>query len=179
MINTAVFGGGCFWCIEAAFLRLRGVVEVMPGYTGGTKTDPTYEEVHRGDSGHVEVIKISYDPSGISYADLLSVFFTLHDPTTLNRQGHDVGEQYASVIFYTSDEQQREAQYTINQLGRDNVFTNPIVTQLKPLETFFPAEKEHRQYYDKNPKQAYCTAVIDPKIVKLRQKFSHLLKDEA
>lgn len=176
MSLSAVFGGGCFWCIEAAFSRLRGVEKVTSGYAGGEKPNPTYEEVSRGNTGHVEVVKVDYDPQAISYADLLGVFFAMHDPTSLNRQGNDVGEEYASTIFTTTDEEQREAQYTINQLARDAVFPKPIVTQIRPLTAFYPADATHQRYYDRNREAPYCTVVIDPKIIKLRQTFAHLLK---
>ncbi|MCR4312298.1 MAG: peptide-methionine (S)-S-oxide reductase MsrA [Candidatus Uhrbacteria bacterium] len=179
MFSSIVFGGGCFWCVEAAMLRLRGVDKVTSGYTGGKTPNPTYDDVSSGDSGHVEVVKVDFDPTVITFYDLLNVFFGMHDPTTRNRQGNDVGEQYASVIFVTSDEQRVEAEDFIAELTREGTFVKPIVTEVKTLEAFYPAENYHQRYYDNNREQGYCSVIIDPKIVKLRQKFAHLLKKDA
>ncbi len=177
-LNTAVFGGGCFWCTEAIFQRLRGVESVVSGYAGGSVANPTYEQVSMGNTGHAESIQIEFDPAVVQYADLLNVFFATHNPTTLNRQGADVGEQYRSAIFYTTNAQRDEAQKFIQQLEQDQVFDDPIVTVVAPLEKFWPAENYHQRYYEQNQNKPYCQVVISPKIAKLRQKFSALLKDE-
>lgn len=168
--ETVVFGGGCFWCTEAVFEMLKGVLLVMPGYAGGTTKDPTYERVCGGDTGHAEVIKIKYDPDLIAYEDLLTVFFASHDPTTLNRQGADVGSQYRSVIFYTTPEQKQKAEKFINDLGEG------IVTEVKPLDQFYEAESYHRQYYTKNKSAPYCQVIINPKLEKIKERFNILLK---
>lgn len=178
--DSVVLGGGCFWCTEAVFKELRGVVSVMPGYAGG-KTDstgspqavPTYEEVCSGNTGHAEVTKIEYDPTKIAFKDLLTVFFATHDPTTLNRQGNDVGTQYRSIILYTTAEQQKEAQEFINELNQEGP---KIVTELKPLVKFYEAEDYHKDFYANNSDQPYCQAVISPKLEKLHKKFYQLLK---
>lgn len=175
-LETIVFGGGCFWCVEAVFQNLKGVVSVFSGYAGGTMDHPSYEEVSSGVGGHAEVINIAFDPAIISFTDLLSVFFSTHDPTTLNRQGADRGEQYRSVIFYTTEEQKREAEAYIEKLTREHIFSKPIVTELKPLNTFFKAEEYHQRYYEKNPDKPYCNVVINPKLKKLREQYAHLLK---
>ncbi len=177
-LQTAVFGGGCFWCTEAIFLRLRGIESVQSGYTGGKTSNPTYEQVSMGNTGHAEAIQIEFDPSVIQYADLLNVFFATHDPTTLNRQGADVGEQYRSVVFYTTPTQRDEANKFIEQLEQDETFTDPIVTEVTPLDKFWPAESYHQRYYDENPNKPYCQVVINPKLAKLRQKFAPLLKED-
>lgn len=174
--QMAVFGGGCFWCTEAVFENLRGVRTVMPGYAGGRVANPTYEQVCSGTTGHAEVIRIEYDPDAISYRDLLEVFFAIHDPTTPNRQGRDVGEQYRSVIFYTTDEQRREALAFITKLAADGTFARPVVTQVLPLPAFYEAEDYHRQYHRKNPNSGYCQVVINPKLYKFKQKFTALLE---
>ncbi len=174
--QTAVFGGGCFWCTEAIFASLKGVSSVMPGYAGGTTDHPTYEAVCSGATGHAEVIQITFDPAQISFRDLLEVFFALHDPTTPNRQGHDVGEQYRSIILYADDEQQRVAQTVIQELTGSNVFDRPIVTQVVPLTNFYEAENYHQNYYANNSDKPYCEVVISPKLAKLREKFSARLK---
>ncbi|MBX4186671.1 MAG: peptide-methionine (S)-S-oxide reductase MsrA [Candidatus Doudnabacteria bacterium] len=174
--ETAVFGGGCFWCTEAIFTRLRGVDSVESGYAGGTVDNPTYEQVSNGDTGHAEAIKIEFDPNVIKYPDLLNVFMATHDPTTLNRQGDDLGTQYRSAIFYTGNQQRDEALKFIQQLEAEGVYDDPIVTEIKPLEKFWPAESYHRRYYDQNQNKPYCQLVISPKIAKLRAKFAPLLK---
>lgn len=172
-INTAVFGGGCFWCTEAVFAELKGIISVMPGYAGGTKPNPTYEEVSSGKTGHAEVTKIIYNPEQITYNDLLTVFFATHDPTTLNRQGNDVGTQYRSIILYTTDEQKSEAEKFIEKLNESG---QKVVTEVKPLEQFYEAENYHRHYYEKNSSAPYCQLVISPKLDKLKEKFNELLK---
>ncbi len=177
-METAVFGGGCFWCTEAVYQRLRGVERVESGYAGGLTDRPTYEDVSGGETGHAEVIRISFDPAQVSYETLLDVFFSFHDPTTLNRQGHDVGPQYRSAIYYTSPAQADQAAAYIRKLAADGVFSQAIVTEVRPLEKFFSAEDYHQNFYNNNRNYPYCTAVIDPKIAKLRQKFSRLLRDE-
>ena len=176
-LETAVFGGGCFWCTEAIFQRLRGVESVESGYTGGRLPNPTYEQVSLGNTGHAEAIKIEFDPSIIKYTDLLNVFFATHDPTTLNRQGADVGEQYRSAVFYTSSEQKKEARDFIQKLAYEEIYTDPIVTEISQLDKFYPAESYHQRYYDQNQNKTYCQVVINPKVAKLRQKFAALLKE--
>lgn len=176
--KTAVFGGGCFWCFEAAFSRLIGVNSVQSGYAGGTTENPTYEQVCSGSTGHAEVVEVEYYPKVISYGDLLDVFFTVHDPTQLNRQGNDVGTQYRSVVFYVDEEQKEETLKRIKELEEENVFDGDIVTEVRPLEKFFRAENYHNDYYDKNTTQPYCQAVISPKLGKLRSKFSKFLKED-
>ena len=175
--QIAVFGGGCFWCTEAIYRELRGVLNVMPGYTGGTTPNPTYEQVCTGRSGHAEVIQIEFDPDQISYKKLLTVFFGTHDPTTLNRQGNDTGTQYRSIILTTTPEQKQEAQAFIQEAQK--ALSDSIVTEIKMLEKFYPAEENHQNYYARNVLQPYCQFVISPKLSKLREKFSQLLKEEA
>lgn len=173
--ELATLAGGCFWCLEAVFERLQGVARVVPGYAGGHVANPSYELVCSGTSGHAEVVQITFDPAVMPFRDLLDVFFTIHDPTTPNRQGDDVGTQYRSAVFYHSDEQRRIAQATIRELEASGVWTG-IVTQVAPLEAFYPAEQYHQQYYRRNPNQTYCRIVIDPKVAKLREAFAHRLK---
>lgn len=173
---TAIFANGCFWCTEAVFSSLRGVKSVVPGYTGGTVVDPTYEMVHTGRTGHVEAIKIEYDPASISYDDLLNVFFNTHDPTTLNQQGNDVGTEYRSAIFYMDDEQQGKAEALIKELTTSKAHDNPIVTEVRPLEIFYPAETYHREYYAHHNDEPYCQIVIAPKLEKLQKRFAELVK---
>jgi peptide-methionine (S)-S-oxide reductase len=174
--KVAVFGGGCFWCTEAVFDELRGVKSVMSGYAGGSTKNPTYEEVCGGDTGHAEVIKIDFDPVEIAFKDLLTVFFATHDPTTLNRQGNDVGTQYRSAIFYADEEQKREAEAFIKELNDSKAFGKPVVTTLEPLGEFYEAEDYHQKYYANNPYQPYCQYMIPPKLNKLHKQFSALLK---
>ena len=175
-IEIAIFGGGCFWCAEAVFSRLKGVRAVTPGYAGGEVKNPTYEQVSGGASGHAEAVKIDYDQSIVNFSDLLAVFFSSHDPTALNRQGNDAGEQYRSVIFCQNAAQADAAARFIKKLTDDAVFPRPIVTQLKPTANFYPAEDYHRRYYENNPKKTYCQVVISPKIKKLKEQFAYLLK---
>jgi peptide-methionine (S)-S-oxide reductase len=177
--ESAVFGSGCFWCSEAVFSELVGVKSVEPGYAGGNVANPTYEQVCTDTTGHAEVARVTYDPSAISYRELLEVLFSTHDPTTLNRQGADVGTQYRSVIFYDSDSQKREAEGMIRELEADKVFRNQIVTEVEALKAFYPAEEYHRNYYLRNPSQPYCQAVIAPKLSKFRAHWKSKLKSAA
>ena len=174
--EAAVFGGGCFWCTEAVFKMLDGVESVMPGYAGGHKENPTYHEVSTGTTGHAEVVQIQYDPSKVSFRDLLTVFFATHDPTTLNRQGNDVGEQYRSTVLYTSDEQKNEVQQFINELNQASNEGGDIVTTIEPLTTFYPAEDYHHNYYAQNKTAPYCQVIINPKLEKVQKKFAAMLK---
>jgi peptide-methionine (S)-S-oxide reductase len=174
--EIAVFGGGCFWCTEAVFGQLRGVVSVMPGYAGGTIANPTYEQVCTGQTGHAEVTRVEYNPTQITYQDLLVVFFATHDPTSLNRQGADVGTEYRSVIFYTTDDQKRDAEAMIDQLNNSDPVGKRIVTEVVPLKAFYEAEDYHQEYYRNNSLAPYCQIVIDPKLRKLHKQFSALLK---
>ena len=174
--ETATLAGGCFWCLEAVFLDLRGVESVASGYAGGHKAHPTYEQVCTGTTGHAEVVQIVFDPDEISYQDLLDVFFSIHDPTTLNRQGGDVGTQYRSAILYHSEEQRATAQKKLAELEGEGVWDDAIVTQLEPLTEFYPAEEYHKDYFRRNPNQSYCRVVIAPKVAKARSKFLAKLK---
>jgi len=176
--QSAVFGGGCFWCTEVVFERLKGVVSVLPGYAGGRRPNPSYEQVCTGATGHAEVVKVEFDPEQISFRDLLTAFFATHDPTTLNRQGNDVGTQYRSVILYADEEQKREVEAFLRELQASGQFQQPIVTELKPLEAFYEAEPYHQQYYQRNPSAPYCQFVITPKMGKFRKHLSSLLKPE-
>jgi peptide-methionine (S)-S-oxide reductase len=176
-MQTAVFGGGCFWCTEAVFQMLRGVEKVESGYAGGTKENPSYEAVSSGTTGHAEVIRVTYDPAQISYEDLLTVFFGSHDPTTPNRQGNDVGEQYRSIILYTDDMQKEAAENLIKKLQADITDHTRIVTQVVPLGTFFKAEDYHQNYYNQNKSAPYCEIIIESKIKKVRDRFAKLLKE--
>lgn len=175
--EVAILGGGCFWCTEAVFKMLKGVLSVTPGYAGGSTDDPTYMRVSKGDTGHAEAIKIEYDPDLISFETLLTVFFATHDPTTLNRQGNDVGTEYRSIILYTSPEQKRVAEKFITELNASIAEGKPIVTEVKPLGKFYEAEQYHRDYYAKNQDQPYCQIVINPKLEKVKAKFAKLLRD--
>jgi len=174
--QTAVFGGGCFWCVEAVFNRLTGVTAAVSGYMGGHVDNPSYRQVCNGDTGHAEVVQVTFDPSQIGYRDLLEVFFAVHDPTTVNRQGNDVGEQYRSVIFYTSDEQAQEAEETIAGLNAAKAFPEPIVTGVEPVAKFYAAEDYHQLYYDNNATQPYCQSVIAPKLKKFEKKFGEKMR---
>lgn len=175
--QTAVFGGGCFWCTEAVFKMMKGVSKVVPGYAGGTVLNPTYEQVCGGGTGHAEVVRVEYDPSLVKYEDLLTVFMGSHDPTTLNRQGADVGTQYRSVVFYTTDEQKEIAEKFIKEANVSNSAGAPIVTEVQPLENFSEAEDYHKDYYSNHSNQGYCIAVINPKLEKVQQKYADLLQD--
>lgn len=174
-MQQAVFGGGCFWCVEAVFLQLLGVEKVVSGYAGGLTVNPTYEQICEGDTQHAEVIQIHFDESQISFSQLLDVFFATHDPTTLNRQGNDVGTQYRSVIYYQNELQQQEAQQCIDELKAEGL---NIVTELSPMPSFYPAEDYHQNFFARNPNQGYCNFSIPPKLMKLRSKFQDLLKSE-
>ena len=174
--ETAILGGGCFWCVEAAIKQLQGVESVRSGYMGGRVDNPTYQQVCSGKTGHVEVAEIVFDPAIINYSDLLHVFFTLHDPTTLNRQGNDVGEQYRSVIFYLNEQQKNTANDVIAELTRDKVFRDPIVTAVEPASTFYVAEDYHQDYFANNSMQPYCMFVVSPKVQKIREKYAQRLK---
>ena len=175
-MELATLAGGCFWCLEAVFEQLRGVSKVQSGYAGGHVPNPSYQAVCTGTTGHAEVVQVAFDPAVISYRDLLGVFFTLHDPTTLNAQGGDVGTQYRSAIFYHDDEQRRTAEEVVRELEAEHVFDDPIVTEIMPLTAFYQAEEYHREYYRRNPNQPYCRAVIAPKVAKLRSKYLEKLK---
>jgi peptide-methionine (S)-S-oxide reductase len=175
-LQIATFGSGCFWCTEAIFERLNGVVKVESGYSGGKVENPTYEEVCTGTTGHAEVTQITYDPSIISFDELLEVFWKTHDPTTLNRQGNDVGTQYRSVIFYHNEEQKELAEKYKAELDKSGVWDNPIVTEISPFTNFYSAEKYHQDYYNNNPNQGYCTFVITPKVEKFEKVFKDKLK---
>jgi peptide-methionine (S)-S-oxide reductase len=174
--EVATLAGGCFWCLEAAFAELKGVERVESGYTGGRTPNPSYEQVCSGTTGHAEVVQITFDPEVVSFRDLLHVFFTIHDPTTLNRQGADAGTQYRSAIFYHSPEQRAAAEEVMAELAAEEVWDAPIVTELVPLERFYPAEEYHRDYYRRNPNQGYCRAVIAPKVAKVRKLYLDKLK---
>ena len=176
--ETAIFGGGCFWCTEAVFKMLRGVSSVLPGYTGGKTQNPTYEEVSSGTTGHVECVQVEFDPKKISYKDLLTVFFVSHDPSSLNKQGNDVGTQYRSVIFYTTPEQKKVAESFIKELNDSSQLGKRIVTALEPLEVFYVAENYHRDYYAQNQSAPYCQIIINPKLDKIQGQFAHLLAEK-
>jgi peptide-methionine (S)-S-oxide reductase len=172
--DSIVLGGGCFWCLDAAYRRLKGVHNVVSGYAGGTVPNPSYEAVTTGTTGHAEVVKVEFDPQIISLGDVLDVFWAIHDPTTLNRQGNDVGREYRSMILYATEEQQHAAETSRN--ATQKLWPNPIVTEIKPLEHFYPAEENHQDYFAKNPTQGYCQVVINPKLEKLTEKYQSLLK---
>ena len=169
--EVATLGGGCFWCLDAVYRELRGVEKVESGYAGGTKPNPSYREVCTGQTGHAEVVQITFDPTEITYRELLEVFFTIHDPTTKDRQGGDVGTQYRSTILTSSDEQARTAREVIEEITAEKVWDDPIVTKIEPLTTFYAAEKYHQDYFANNTEQPYCRIVIEPKVVKFRKKF--------
>ncbi len=175
-METIVFGGGCFWCTEAVFEMLKGVVSVEPGYAGGTTPNPTYESICTGKTGHAEVIKIVYDPAVIRLEDLFTVFFATHDPSTLNRQGSDVGTQYRSAVFYTTPEQKAAAEKFIAEIDASASEGGKVVTEVSPLDIFYPAEEYHKNYFARNPERAYCQIVVNPKVEKVQAKFSELLK---
>lgn len=175
--KKAVFGGGCFWCVEAVFQQIEGVEAAINGYAGGRKEDPAYDEVCSGTTGHAEVVQVSYDPEKVSFEELLEIFFKTHDPTTMNRQGADVGTQYRSVIFYYDDKQKQEADKWIDIINKSDIYDNDVVTEVSPLEKFYPAEEVHQNYYQNNPNQPYCSVVIGPKINKLEKLFKEKLKN--
>jgi peptide-methionine (S)-S-oxide reductase len=174
--EIATLGGGCFWCLEAIYDQLKGIEEVVSGYSGGHIDNPTYEQVCGGMTGHAEVMRIKYDTSIISFKEILGVFFAFHDPTTLNRQGADVGTQYRSVVFYHTDEQKTTTEQTIAKLEAERLWPNPIVTEITPLDIFYPAEDYHQGYFARNPHQGYCSVVIAPKVAKFRKQYLEKLK---
>lgn len=174
MPEITTLGGGCFWCLEAVFDQMKGVTSVESGYMGGRRPNPTYEQVCAGVTGHIEVVQVTFNPDEISFRDLLEVFFAIHDPTTKDRQGNDVGEQYKSVIFYHSDAQRATAEEVIREIAGD--YSQPIVTELRPAETFWKAEDYHQEYFSNNPRQPYCMFVVAPKVEKFRKKFTEMQK---
>jgi peptide-methionine (S)-S-oxide reductase len=174
--EIATLGGGCFWCLEAVYERMQGVLSVESGYMGGRTPNPTYHDVCSGATGHAEVVKVTFDPAVTSYREILKVFFTIHDPTTHNRQGNDVGTQYRSVVFYGSDEQKRSAAEIIQEINTAGIWDDPIVTEIAPASTFYRAEDYHQEYFRNNSRQPYCTIVVAPKVHKFREKFADKLK---
>lgn len=174
--ETATLAAGCFWCVEAVFDDLKGVTDVVSGYSGGHTENPTYQEVCSETTGHAEVVNVVFDPEEISYADILRVFFAVHDPTTLNRQGNDIGTSYRSAIFYHSDEQKKTAEEIIKEVSDAEIYDNPIVTEVKAFDKFYPAEGYHQEYFANNPNQPYCAAVVAPKVAKFRKQFVSRLK---
>lgn len=175
-LETATLAAGCFWCVEAIFDDLVGVHDVVSGYSGGHKDNPTYQEVCSETTGHAEVVQIKFDPSQLSFADLLRVYFTVHDPTTLNRQGNDIGSSYRSAIFYHSPEQEQAAREVKEEISDARIYDDPIVTEITAFDKFWPAENYHQEYFANNPNQPYCAAVVAPKVAKFRQKFADRLK---
>ena len=177
-LETATLGGGCFWCTEAVYDSVQGVEEVVSGYTGGETENPTYQEVCTGATGHAEVVKVRFDPDEISFKEILQIFFATHDPTTLNRQGNDVGTQYRSAIFYHSDEQRQVADELLDEIGREGIYDDPVVTELSEAGKFFRAEDYHQDYFANNPNQPYCAAVVGPKVAKFKKVFVDKLKKQ-
>ena len=175
-LETATLAAGCFWCVEAVFDDLKGVEDVVSGYSGGHKDNPTYQEVCSETTGHAEVVQIRFDPEELSFADLLRVFFTVHDPTQLNRQGNDIGSSYRSAVFYHSDEQKQTAEQIIAEINAEGIYDKPIITEVTAFDKFWPAEDYHQEYFANNPSQPYCAAVVAPKVAKFRQKFVSRLK---
>jgi peptide-methionine (S)-S-oxide reductase len=175
-LETATLAGGCFWCLEAVYDQLKGVVDVVSGYSNGNVANPTYEAVCSGRTGYAEVVQIQYDPNIVSFRDLLNVFFTIHDPTTLNRQGADVGTQYRSAIFYHTPEQKAIAEQTVAELTQQGIFNNKIVTEIAPVENYYAAEDYHQEYFANNPNQGYCQFVVQPKVAKFRKQYFEQLK---
>ncbi|WP_455368856.1 peptide-methionine (S)-S-oxide reductase MsrA [[Eubacterium] cellulosolvens] len=175
-LELATLGGGCFWCLEAIYNELKGIIKVESGYSGGTVPNPTYEQVCTGITGHAEVIQITYNPNIITFKEILRIFFTMHDPTTLNRQGNDKGTQYRSIILYHNQNQKQTSEQVINEITQEKIWTNPIVTQSEPYQKFYKAENYHQEYYKNNPEQSYCRIIIEPKISKLRKKYFDKLK---
>lgn len=176
MAETATIGGGCFWCLEALFKRVQGITEVVSGYAGGDYPNPRYEDLHTKDTGHAEVVKLTYDPDMIEYREILEIFFSIHDPTTPNRQGNDIGPEYRSIILYNDETQKTIAEEVIRTFAA-NHWNDPIVTEIKQLDAFYPAEDYHQNYFDLNPSQAYCQVIINPKLMKFKQDFANRLKD--
>lgn len=176
--EVATLGGGCFWCLEAVYDEVKGVTDVVSGYAGGAMRNPTYEQVCGGRTGHAEVVQVTFDPAVINYREILEIFFTIHDPTTLNRQGADVGTQYRSAIFYHNDDQKMVAESLIEELNAQKIWDSPIVTQVAPLDNFYMAEDYHQEYFARNPYQPYCMAVVAPKVSKFRKHFLEMLKKQ-
>ena len=176
--EKATLGGGCFWCLEAVYEQLSGVTQVVSGYAGGSLPNPSYEQVSAGGTGHAEVVQITFDPGAVTYRELLEVFFTIHDPTTLNRQGADVGTQYRSAVFYHSQSQKATAEAVMQSIQEAGIWANPIVTEVRPLEAFYPAEAYHQEYFRRNPGQAYCRVVIAPKVAKFRKRYMEKLRPQ-
>jgi len=174
--EVATLADGCFWCIEAIFLEVNGIDKVISGYTGGTTVNPTYQEVSTNNTGHAEAVQVTFDPTRISYREILEIFFSIHDPTTLNQQGADRGTQYRSAIFFHNEQQRAIAEKLVDDLNKDRLWKNPIVTQIVPLDTFYPAEDYHREYFSRHPEQAYCQVVISPKVNKFRKQWAERLK---
>ena len=174
--EVATIAGGCFWCLEAVFREIAGVGNVVSGYTGGTTTNPTYEQVCSGKTGHAEAVQVSFNPSKMSYREILEIFFSVHDPTTLNRQGADVGKQYRSAIFYHNEQQKAIAEELIGELNKAHLWKKPVIAQIVPLDEFYPAEDYHREYFSRHPEQAYCQVVIAPKVSKFRNQWTKRLK---
>ena len=174
--QIATLAGGCFWCLEAVYLEVNGVSKVESGYTGGHQANPNYKEVTRGTTGHAEAVRIEFDPAVVSYEDLLNIFFTIHDPTTLNRQGNDVGTQYRSAIYYHDDEQKSTAEQVKQAIDASGIWGNPMVTELEAAEAYYVAEDYHQNYYANNPNQGYCRVVVAPKVAKFRSKYAHLMR---
>jgi peptide-methionine (S)-S-oxide reductase len=177
--EVITLGGGCFWCLEAVFDELRGVTDVVSGYAGGKRAQPTYEQVCSGATGHAEVVQVTFDPEQLSFRELLEVFFTIHDPTTLNRQGADVGTQYRSVIFYHTDQQRETAEAVMAELSAAGLWSQPVVTELTPFQAFYSAESYHQEYFLRNPGQGYCQVVVAPKVAKFRSKFAQMMKTQS
>lgn len=175
-IDKTTLGGGCFWCLEAIFTQINGVIKVTSGYAGGNKSNPTYQEVCSEITGHAEVVQITFNPKLISFLTILEVFFSIHDPTTLNQQGNDIGTQYRSIILHENEKQKIESSKFIKMLSKNKVFTQPIVTELEPLIIFYEAEEYHQNYFENNPNQGYCSYVIAPKLLKFKEKYNSILK---
>jgi peptide-methionine (S)-S-oxide reductase len=175
-LKKATLGGGCFWCTEAVYKNLKGVVDVVPGYSGGSIKNPAYREVCSGRTGHAEVVQISYDPEIVSYKEILEVFFMTHDPTTLNRQGNDVGTQYRSAIFYHDEKQKETAREVVQSFEKEKVYDQPLVTEITPFEAFYEAEETHKDYFERNEKQPYCQFIVAPKVAKFKEIFKDKLK---
>lgn len=176
-LQTITLGGGCFWCTEAVFVHVKGIIDVESGYSNGQTLRPSYEQVCRGTTGHNEVVKLVFDPAQISVREILEIFFVIHDPTTLNRQGHDSGTQYRSGIYYSSPEQESVAKELIQEMVQSGVYSHPVVTEVLPLANYWPAEEYHQDYFEKNPDQGYCMAVAAPKVAKFRKTFARLARD--
>lgn len=175
--QTATLGGGCFWCIESAFNSVEGVISAISGYAGGDVVNPTYEQVCQGDTGHAEVVQVTFDPAVIPFRDILEIFFALHDPTQVNRQGNDVGTQYRSAVYYHNDEQRHEAEAIIEEITQDEIWPDPVVTEVTPLTEFYPAEDYHQNYFKNNPQNQYCAMVVAPKLAKFKKTFASRLRN--